>query len=325
MYTINRIFNPEIFQGKYKRNNYFEGWYYKIIDKSSDNIIAIIPGVAVSKHNEHSFIQFIDAKTGLTRYLKYSRKAFSYSEKELRIGIGENHFNKTGMVLRLEDKDFAVLGEIEFTDIVSFPKTLLNPGIMGPYSFVPYMECHHGVINIHSKLKGGLCFNGRPIDFTGGYGYVEKDWGKSFPHSWIWLQSNNFKSGSNISLMFSIAAIPWFHHEFNGLISFLKIEDSFFRFATYTGARVEVLKINDGSVDISLSDSKHIMKLEVTYSKGGILKAPKKGLMEVAINESITSSVKVELAEKEGPVIFRDIGENTGLELAGNYKKFITR
>ena len=323
MYTFKRIFNPEIFQGKYKRNNYFEGWYYKIIDKSSDNIFAIIPGVSVSRRNGHSFIQFIDAKTGFTRYFKFPEKAFTYSEKELNIGIGENHFNKCGMNLDLEDNDFSISGAIEFDDIVSFPKTLLSPGIMGPYSFVPFMECHHGIINIHSRLKGVLLFNGKSTDFTGGYGYVEKDWGKSFPHSWIWLQSNNF-CHNNTSLMFSIASIPWFRHEFDGLIAFLRVNGSFLRFATYTGAKVKELIVNESILRVSIEDSEHILKLEALYDKGGILKAPKKGIMDVEITESITSTVKVELAEKSGRLIFRDEGVNTGLELAGNYEKFVT-
>ena len=34
MYIISKLFNPEIFQGKFKRKSYFEGWYYKIVDKN---------------------------------------------------------------------------------------------------------------------------------------------------------------------------------------------------------------------------------------------------------------------------------------------------
>ncbi|WP_243392439.1 MULTISPECIES: tocopherol cyclase family protein [unclassified Mesotoga] len=30
------------------------------------------------------------------------------------------------------------------------------------------------------------------IDLTGGKGYIEKDWGRSLPDAWIWMQSNNF-------------------------------------------------------------------------------------------------------------------------------------
>lgn len=28
------------------------------------------------------------------------------------------------------------------------------------------------------------------MDFSGGRGYIEKDWGQSFPAAWVWLQIN---------------------------------------------------------------------------------------------------------------------------------------
>jgi hypothetical protein len=36
-------------------------------------------------------------------------------------------------------------GDVRFTDTQPWPKMLGAPGIMGWYSFVPFMECKHGV------------------------------------------------------------------------------------------------------------------------------------------------------------------------------------
>ncbi|MCK7537696.1 MAG: tocopherol cyclase family protein [Marinilabiliales bacterium] len=30
-------------------------------------------------------------------------------------------------------------------------------------------------------------------DFSGGRGYIEKDWGHSFPSAYVWMQSNHFQ------------------------------------------------------------------------------------------------------------------------------------
>ncbi len=49
MYLLNKLLNPEIFQGQYKKKNYFEGWYYKLIDSSQNNVWAIIPGISYGK------------------------------------------------------------------------------------------------------------------------------------------------------------------------------------------------------------------------------------------------------------------------------------
>jgi tocopherol cyclase len=44
-------------------------------------------------------------------------------------------------------------------------------------------------------IQAGLTYSavgGRRVDFSGGSGYIEKDWGRSFPRAWIWAQSNTF-------------------------------------------------------------------------------------------------------------------------------------
>ena len=195
MYFIKRLFNPEIFQGIYKRKNYFEGWYYKLIDQQRQVVLAIIPGIAIgsSPKDAHTFIQVIDSIRGRVHHFKYPLDAF-YADKN------------------------------RFFDIVPFPKKMLAPGIMGPYSFVPWMECYHGIVNIHQKLKGNLNIAGDNISFDGGEGYVEKDWGRSFPEAWVWIQANHFDD-KDTSFMFSIAKIPWFGSSFVGFIHWLPIID----------------------------------------------------------------------------------------------------
>ena len=41
--------------------------------------------------------------------------------------------------------------------------------------------------------SGSLEINGAEISFEGGKGYIEKDWGRSMPSDWIWIQSNHFE------------------------------------------------------------------------------------------------------------------------------------
>lgn len=323
MYFLKRIFNPEIFQGKYRRNNYFEGWYFKIIDKNCENILAVIPGVSITRNDSHAFIQFIDAISGSTSYVRYPMDTFVYSRKDFNISIGPNKFNRYGFTVDFCSENLCIDGKINNSNIIPYPKKLSSPGIMGPFSFVPFMECYHGIINIHCELNGHLNINGKQVDFTGGYGYVEKDWGSSFPKSWIWLQSNNFEN-ADASIMFSIARIPWMFRSFNGMISFVRVKDRLYRFATYTGAKLRKLGIQEDTLTITVENEKYILTITVLNSKGGKLKAPQKGNMRVEIEESITAVVQVCLREKTGEVVFSGKGKNTGLELAGDYRRFVT-
>lgn len=78
---------------------------------------------------------------------------------------------------------------------------------MGWYSYVPLMECKHGIVSVNHYLKGKIRINGNSIDLSEGKGYIEKDWGTSFPEVWIWIQSNNF-TNPETSFTFSLAKIP---------------------------------------------------------------------------------------------------------------------
>lgn len=253
-----------------------------------------------------------------TEYIRFPSKEFVYSEKELDVSIGKNRFTKNNIEIHLGDSTYPVEGYLEFSDIIDFPKKFMSPGIMGPFSFVPFMECYHGVVNIHHRIEGKLTINNREVDFTDGYGYIEKDWGKSFPKWWVWMQCNHFKE-KDVSLMFSVAKIPWLNHYFTGFLSFLKIDDKIYLFATYSGAKIKKLEYKDGVIDILIEDKKYSLWISGHYKKNGVLKAPKNGMMEREISESISSNVKVVLKNKTGKLIYEGFGKNAGLEVVGKH------
>ncbi|MCK7487611.1 MAG: tocopherol cyclase family protein [Bacillus subtilis] len=55
------------------------------------------------------------------------------------------------------------------------------------------------------------------ISFEHGRGYLEKDWGTSFPQGYVWLQTNHFTSPGT-SLMASVARIPFLGFAFQGFL-----------------------------------------------------------------------------------------------------------
>lgn len=321
MYIINKTLNPDIFQGKYKRSSYFEGWYYKLINKTQASAFAVIPGISYGKNGEdsHAFIQVIDAISNKTYYFRFETDDFKASEKSFEIQIGDSLFNAHSINLRLENSEIAIYGHLEFENCIAFPKSFLNPGIMGPFSFLPFMECYHGILNIHHDIKGSLYINSTEIDFSGGYGYLEKDWGKSFPKSWVWLQCNHFK-GSKLSVMFSAARIPILNNAFVGFISFIKVGDRLYRFATYTGAKLTELRRYDDLLAIEVKDSSYTLKIKAKNFEGGILKAPQNGKMSRQIIESISANIELELWQGNS-LIIKDSGFNCGLEIEGELKK----
>jgi len=316
MYSVSKIFKPEIFQGKYKSKNYFEGWYFKLADESGGNLFAVIPGISYGQFKEdaHAFIQVLDSSNYNTYYFRYDISQFEYSKTDFNICIGDNTFDRNKIYLNLQQGEFRVRGMLKFYDIIPFPKTTFNPGIMGPFSFIPFMECYHDIINIQHRVEGSLIVDDNEIDFTNGNGYIEKDWGKSFPEWWIWVQSNHFEE-KNISMMFSIAKIPFLNKHFTGFTSFLRINKKLYRFATYTGAQIRHLECRKGNIKILVSDKRYSMTISGEYDENGVLKAPKNGFMYREINESISSNVLVTLEDSKGSLIFSGNGKNAGMEI----------
>ena len=315
--NIRRIWKPELFQGAYRRKDYFEGWYFKLIDPSRKTVFAVIPGIAIgtSRRDAHAFIQLIDAVTGRTAYFRFPFDTFHADENRFDISIGENRFSDTRIELQLADETTRISGALQFERIEKYPGTFFNPGIMGPFSFVPGMECYHGIVSMSHAIKGSLTINGHTVDMTGGEGYIEKDWGRSFPNAWIWMQANHFET-RGASFLFSIARIPWLGASFIGLISFISTPSGFYRIATYNGGTVQSLRIEGDTIQARLKNAANTLDFTATYARGGILKAPKNGIMRREIEESITARVSIALYDRKGNVIFRGSSDRAGMELS---------
>ena len=316
MGKLKRLMNPPAFQGTLKEKEYFEGWYLKNVSRDTGSVISFIPGISLSD-SSHSFIQVIDGISGWTHYFEFTSGEFKPAMDKFEVRIGKNSFSMEGLKVDLFEEDIHVKGEIKFTDLSTFPKTFFSPGIMGWYTFVPRMECYHGVVSMNHSLTGMIDLNGQRKVFEGGKGYIEKDWGRSFPESWIWLQCNNF-TRDDISFMLSIAKIPWFGRHFTGFLSFLRVGDTVHRFATYTGAKVLEMEFHEGELKVIIGDRKLQMIITANQRISGELAAPVLGTMDRRIKESIDSDVHIVMKDKNGKELLSSNGTRAGMEIMGD-------
>jgi hypothetical protein len=321
-YGLRRIWHPSIFQGKGKRKRYFEGWYNKVVSPGGD-VYAFIPGVYYDETRKGgAFIQFIDGKSTETGYLRFPLGKFSFSKHTYQLEIGSSSFGDQGMSLDLVYERHTVSGSLRYSGMVGLESSVLSPGIMGWYTFAPFMECYHGVVSLDHQLEGTIRIDGREIDFTGGRGYIEKDWGRSFPSSWVWLQSNHF-ARHDTSFMCSIARIPWLGGSFPGFLCVLLFEGRQYRFATYTGAELVELTVSDGTVRAAIHDASYRLSIEAQAGAPGGLKAPVNGTMSRIITESVTSRITLRLSDLLGNILFEDSGRFGGMEIAGEISELI--
>jgi len=189
-----------------------------------------------------------------------------------------------------------------------------KPNIMGPFSYVPFMECNHAILSMQNETEGKISVNGSKISFKHDKGYIEKDWGCSFPKSYIWCQGNSFEN-LNASFMMSVADIPFKVLNFRGIICVLIIDDKEYKFTTYNNAKLVKYDVADNFINIILTKGSYTLTVNSNLNNAGYkLFAPIKGRMEKDILESINAEITVTLKEKNN-IIFSDTSKNCGLEI----------
>ena len=317
---INSIFHPDQFQGWNRKRNYFEGWYFKVVNQDETKAFAIIPGIAIdSQGKQQPFIQVLDGKKRTAQYHKFEPASFIAASNRFEINIQDNHFSEHQLSINLPE----IKGELTFSGNVPWPNPWYSPGIMGPYSFLPFMECYHGIVSMDHSVYGRLAVDGKNLNFDNGRGYIEKDWGQSFPSAYLWLQTNHF-SRTGISMKVSVAKIPYLAYSFVGFIAGFWLDDRLIQFTTYNQSVLRKCFIDTERVELVLRNKNYTLEILTRREASTALASPILGLMEGRIEESMNARVEVNLTDRiTGKTIFNDIGRNGGLEVAGKIEEII--
>lgn len=318
---LRSILHPDAYHGHHETGPFFEGWYFKLVNAAEDERWCIIPGVYLGRNpaDTHAFIQVMNGVTGESIYQPFDYSQFSSAVGQFEVHLGENRFTPQHIHLDLSNPTMTVKGDLMLNGVTPWPVTLASPGIMGWYAWIPGMECYHGVVSLYHTLQGTLEINQRGIDFSGGVGYTEKDWGQAFPKAWVWMQTNHFKH-PGVCLTASAAIIPWRKHAFNGFIAGLWLDGVLYRFATYTGATLEEVTVTDQQAHMVVSNRSQRLELTAVRADGGILQAPTTHQMDRRIIETLSAQVQVRLLERSGSrwnERFTDTGQYAGLEVMG--------
>lgn len=288
------------FHGIGRKYPYFEGWYLK--HQNERNMTALIPAVfADEKGKWIGSIQVITEDGAW--YFEYPSEECHISRGKFCVKIGNSLFSESGTSIDIDRDGFRAEGTVHYS-----PFTPPRKDIMGPFRFLPFMECSHGILSMSHKLIGKFTVNGKTSDFTDGEGYIETDYGTSFPKKYAWTQCC-FRDGGRNSLMAAVAEIPLFGTSFSGCICNIYYRASEYRIATYRGARI--VRCDNENIIIHQGDLKFsVMKLgECSFG----LKAPVMGKMKRMIYESPVCRVRYCLWEK-GRLVFDVISSRASYE-----------
>lgn len=315
---IHTVLHPELYHEGWLKPPFFEGWYLKVVDASQHNAWAFIVGVFRQPEVEKSeaFIQVLEGNTGKVYVFTYSYTAFLSNPDRFEVKLAENLFSLNGMQINLKNTEVEISGVLKFEKGKSWPVHWYSPGIMGPFGWINHMECYHGLVSFDHEITGDLFINSEKQSFNGGRGYIEKDFGKAFPLSWIWLQTNHF-SKEKTSLSASIAVIPFLGLRFKGVIIGLWHEERLYAFTTYNGSRIKSISIGENSVNLVVKRGQWRLELVAERVGGGILKAPVPTGMDRRIVESLNAHINIKLWKKD-QLLLDDVGYRAGMEIVGD-------
>ena len=214
--------------------------------------------------------------------------------------LGENRFEKNGLYLSIKTPDCTAEGSLKFD-----PFTPVRSHIMGPFRFVPFLECRHDVRSLYHTVTGAITVNGVRYDFDRADGYIEGDRGRSFPRHYLWTHCFFEKN----SLMLSVADIPFGILRFTGVLCSVWWEGKEYRLATYRGARVK--EIGQGKAVICQGDMELTVQLLEKHAHP--LYAPAHGAMTRTIRES-ASCVASYTFRRGGETLFSFTSDRASFE-----------
>ena len=257
------------------RRPYFEGWYFK--QQSGEDTVALIPSLHTDGGGRtYASLQVITDTASY--HTEFPSGAFTPGTGQLLLRVGNSVFSRTGCTLDLKADSFSLSGRLSFG-----PFAALAGDIMGPFRFVPLLECRHSVLSMCHSVSGSIAVNDASLNFNGGIGYIEGDRGTSFPRRYLWTQC--LHEGS--SIMLSVAEIPLYGMTFTGCVGFVFTNGREYRVATYHG--VKLLQITDST--LVLRQGALTVRVEFLGGKFHPLRAPNFGVMARTIHESTACRV----------------------------------
>lgn len=288
------------FHGANKQHSFFEGWYLK--QQNQEETIALIPSIHINAQGERmASLQVIEKEQAFA--VTFPAEVFRAAADRFCIKMHKNLFTERGCVLDVDREELQLKGALHFYDL-----TPLKGDIMGPFRHVPFMQCNHGILSLAHGVSGRLLLNGRLLRFDHDLGYIEKDWGSSFPKEYFWTQCN-WRHWGNCCVMMSVAHIPFLGSSFTGVIALVYYGGKQYRLATYSG--VKILTYN--AEEVALQQGHFMLQAQLLEQEPQKLKAPQLGGMNRMIHESAASVVRYRFYI-DGRLLFEHTSHQAGYE-----------
>jgi len=283
-------FNPTQLQGNLNKINYFEGWFQKVYSPQLNTTFIVIYGFATGdERKEIGFIQLCVPNQKII-LLTFDKNEVVCHKKKHHVRFG-NHV--------LSEKEIKIQTDEILIDLVISHKQERNKvkNSMGNFYLVPNLPCYHAIVNDNQLINGTIQFQNEHYHLMNASGYLEKNWGKSFPEKYIWLHAfdpGNFEN----QLLFSKADIRWSGNTFTKHLGFIRINGEYFDLRKLKNCKITISKPDPTNQLIVIRSTTLDIELNVNFNKKVVFKGPENGQLNRPIEHFNDVSIEVKTSHK---------------------------
>ena len=298
-------YRPSSLRGNFERNNYFEGWFQKVYSKQHNASFILIYGYATRNSNDQfGFLQVL-IPNQTPEIVYFSKNEVSCDIEHHIFRLGNNILTTELIQINMQDL------RIDLTLMNKPSRTFKNS--MGYTYYIPNLPCYHSVLNTIQKVKGEIQHKGVNYTLENEVGYLEKNWGTSFPEKYFWIHAVD-PNNPGVSLLFSRAEILWLGRTFIKHVGYLCFDGQQidlrelknFTLSNWNSSpenRIIQIRSMSAQLDISLESGCEVM-----------FKGPKNGELSRVIRHQTDARIEVSLTWKKNTRRFQMVGnfENIG-------------
>ncbi|MEA5535984.1 tocopherol cyclase family protein [Crocosphaera sp. XPORK-15E] len=187
----------------------------------------------------------------------------------------------------------------------------------GWLSFLPIFDPGWQVLMAHGYANGWIDWNGKIYDFTRAPAYSEKNWGRSFPIKWFWINCNSFLEESELTL----TAVGGIREVFGwtesvGLIG-LHYQGKFYQFKRENSQLSWQIK-PWGRWEMEGKNADFTIKIVGTTDQAGnYVRVPTAEGLQFNCRDTMQGNLSLELRQTQGQLILKAVSHLGGLEVGG--------
>jgi tocopherol cyclase len=188
----------------------------------------------------------------------------------------------------------------------------------GILSYLPIFEPGWQILMAHGLATGWIEWRGERYEFTNAPAYSEKNWGRSFPQKWFWVNCNSFDEtvGLAITAGGGRRKVLWMTEEV-GLVG-IHYRDRFYEFVPWNSQMSWQIQ-PWGEWRIQASNSEFRVELiGTTELPGTMVNTPTEKGLAMCCRDTLKGLLSIDLQTLQGDRIIKASSNNAGLEVGGD-------